>query len=210
MRYWSADTLFWRLSINHCNKLTQVDLYIFFGRHLAQLRRLLDKHPQRLHLSKRYCHMTRSAGLLVWQLSIDTNIQCHLADVNTYVTLCLPSLHGWLKSPQIYCKSVANLTSNTLTWNCSLFVLNRLSILKLMLSWNENWSFFLSHSRGYAINKWFIHLKVRRASGLTHHSKVVIVLAPKSGSPTSSLPRAMEMWTFPFSFFSLFFFTRLF
>ena len=47
------------------HKLTQVDLYIFFGRHLARLRRLLDKHAQRVHLSPRYGHVTLISGFLV-------------------------------------------------------------------------------------------------------------------------------------------------
>ena len=85
------------------HKLTQVDLYIFFGRHLAQLSRLTN-----ILRDYMWAHdmvmWHGSAGFLVWQLSIDMDIQCHLADVNPYVTLCLPSLHGWSRH-----KSTANL-----------------------------------------------------------------------------------------------------
>ena len=76
MRYWSADTLLWQLSIDHemdLHKLTQVGLFIFFGCHFA-----------------RYLVMWHwLAGFLFWQLSINVNLQRHLADVDPYVAFCL-------------------------------------------------------------------------------------------------------------------------
>ena len=66
------------------HKLTQIDLYTFFGGYL-RLRRLIN--ILRDNIWARDMVMWHwSAGFLFWQLSIDMNIWCHLADVNLYVT----------------------------------------------------------------------------------------------------------------------------
>ena len=91
---WNGSPISNCKDVSCMHKLTQVDLCIIFGCHLARLRRLIN--ILRDYIWARDMVMWHwSAGFLFWQLSIDMNIQCHLADVNLYVTLCLPSLHGW-------------------------------------------------------------------------------------------------------------------
>ena len=51
------------VTYGYVHKLTQVDLHIFFGRHLTGHRRLIN--ILRLHLSPRYGHVTLVSGFPV-------------------------------------------------------------------------------------------------------------------------------------------------
>ena len=99
MGYWSADgsSISIRKDVSYMHKLTQIDPCIFFGRHLARLSRLINILRDYLW-ARNMVIWHWSAGFLFWQLSIDTNIQCHHISCEPFCNLMFTK-HTWLRSP---------------------------------------------------------------------------------------------------------------